>query len=65
LLRGEDRVEYLAALIARWADISTVYGTPAQRLSYFLDLCADRAIGRGAPCEMFYERCDELRREYL
>jgi hypothetical protein len=65
LLRGEDRVEYLAAMIARWADLSTIRGTPEQRLSQFLDLSAERARSRGAPYEAFYERCDELRREFL
>ena len=65
LLRREDRVDYLAALIARWSDVSAVTGTPAQKLSHFLDLCADRARRQCAPFEAFYERCDELRREYL
>jgi predicted nucleotidyltransferase len=65
VLRGVDRVDELTAHIARWADMSQAHGTPAQRLSHLLDLAAERARLRGAPYEAFYQRCDELRREYL
>jgi hypothetical protein len=64
-LRGVDRVDNLTAHIARWADVSHVDGEPGRRLSQLLDLCAKRARNRGAPYQPFYDRCDELRREYL
>ena len=65
LLRGKNRVDELAAMMARWADVASIHGTPARRLSHFLDLCAERAKHRGAPYEALYTCCDELRREYL
>jgi predicted nucleotidyltransferase len=65
MLRGVDRVDELTTHVARWADISHAHGTPAQRLSQVLDLAAERARLRDAPYEAFYQRCDELRREYL
>ena len=65
MLRGVDCVGELTAHVAGWADMSLGHGTPAQRLSQILDLAAERARLRGAPYEAFYQRCDELRREYL
>lgn len=65
LVRGQDRVDTLTQHIARWGDVSSVTGTSAQRLGLLLDLCAERARSRGAPYEALYERCVELRHEYL
>jgi predicted nucleotidyltransferase len=65
LCRGEDRVDELAMDIGRWADVSQLRGSSAQRLGYLLDLCATRAHERGIPCEAVVQRCQALRDAYL
>jgi len=64
--RGNGDGEAFLQHISRWADLSTIRGaTPAARLGQSLELCADRARRRGAPCEELYRRCVELRATYL
>jgi len=63
--RGKDTTDYIERFMGKWTDLSKATGSPPQKLSQYLDLCAERARKRGAPCDTFYNRCDELRREYL
>lgn len=51
--------------ISRWADGARLSGSSAARLGQALELCAERARARGAPCEEVYHRCTELRSTYL
>ncbi len=66
LLRGQDTTAYIERFIGAWADIGmTKDMSPALKFSQYLDWCAERARTRGAPCEALFERCDQLRDEYL
>jgi hypothetical protein len=65
LLRGREDGSAFLRHISRWADVSALQGTPAERLGQSLELCVVRARRRGAPCEEVYRRCAELRATHL
>lgn len=65
-VRGRGgRTEVFLRHISAWADRSRLAGPAAVRLGQALDLCAERALGRGAPCAEVYHRCSLLRASYL
>jgi predicted nucleotidyltransferase len=65
VLRGAENTEAVDAIAARWLDLEALPSEPGERLSEYLNHIYRRASSKGAPCEAFFSRCDELRREYL
>ena len=66
LLRGRDTTRYREGFMRKWAVLDDVARcTPEGKLSIYLDWCHARAVARGAPCEEFYQRCDEIRQNFL
>lgn len=61
----DDRTESFLRHISAWADPSRLAGPAAVRLGQALDLCAERALSRGAPCQEVFHRCSLLRATYL
>ncbi|MFC7623309.1 nucleotidyltransferase domain-containing protein [Microlunatus sp. GCM10028923] len=65
-VRGRpERTDAFLTHLEAWADPSRLTGPAAVRLGQSLELCAERARGRGAPCEEVYLRCSELRAAWL
>ncbi|MEQ7125296.1 hypothetical protein ABN034_12315 [Actinopolymorpha sp. B11F2] len=65
VIRDRDDGSAFLQHISRWADISSLRGSAADRLGQSLELCVARARRRGAPCEEVYRRRAELRSIYL
>ena len=63
--RGNDILSAIDEFFIKYGHVYQESDGVAERLSLCLDLTYKRALKRGAPCTELFERCNELRHEYL